>query len=103
MDLIEYVPWQSFQAIESNNRLKMESTMGPFKNLLFNGRSGPFKDTRLRQAVAYAVRRQEIVDAVFFGRGATLGGLPLAPGSAKVRLADALGTQERSTGDKAGE
>ena len=27
---------------------------------------------------------------------------PLRPGSAKMRLADALGTQEQSTGDKAG-
>jgi hypothetical protein len=27
---------------------------------------------------------------------------PLAPGSAKMRLADALGTRETSTGEKAG-
>jgi ABC-type transport system substrate-binding protein len=81
VDLIEFVPWQSFQAIEKNPKLKLDSTVGPFMELMFNGRTGPFKDARLRQAVAYAIRRQEIVDAVFFGRGAPLGGLPVPPGS----------------------
>ncbi len=81
LDLIEFVPWQSFQAIEKNPNLRLDSTVGPFMDLLFNGRTGPFKDPRLRLAVAYAIRRQEIVDAVFFGRGAPLGGLPLPPGS----------------------
>ena len=82
VDLIEFVPWQAFQAIETNKKLKLDATVGPFMNLLFNGRTGPFKDARLRRAVAFAIRRQEIVDAVFFGRGTTLGSIPIAPGSA---------------------
>jgi peptide/nickel transport system substrate-binding protein len=81
VDLIEFVPWQAFQSIEANPKLKLDATVGPFMNLLFNGRSGPFRDVRLRQAVAYAIRRQEIVDAVFFGRGTVFGSLPIAPGS----------------------
>ena len=81
VDLIEYVPWQSFQAIEKDARFRLDSTVGPFMELIFNGHSGPFKDARLRLAVAYAIRRQEIVDAVFVGRGAPLGGLPIPPGS----------------------
>jgi ABC-type transport system substrate-binding protein len=82
VDIIEYLPWQSFDDVQASATLKLDSTVGPFMNLLFNGRSGPFKDVRLRQAVAYAIRREEIVKAVFFGRGAPLGGPPLAPGSA---------------------
>jgi peptide/nickel transport system substrate-binding protein len=82
VDLIEFVPWPAFQAIERNPRLKLDSTMGPFMDLLFNGRSGPFKDPRRRLAVAFAIRRQEIVDSVFFGRGAVLGGVPIPPGAA---------------------
>ncbi len=81
VDLIEFVPWQSFQAIEANPKLKLDATVGPFMNLLFNGKTGPFKDARVRRAVAYGIRRQEIVDAVFFGRGTTLGSIPIAPGS----------------------
>ncbi len=82
VDIIEYVPWQSFESVEKNPALKLDQTMGPFMNLLFNGRSGPFKDARLRLAVAHAVRREEIVKAVFFGRGAPLEGVPIPPASA---------------------
>ncbi len=82
VDLIEFVPWQAFQSIESNPKLKLDATVGPFMNLLFNGKAGPFRDARIRRAVAYGIRRQEIVDAVFFGRGTTLGSIPIAPGSA---------------------
>jgi ABC-type transport system substrate-binding protein len=77
VDLIEYVPWQSMAAIEKNPRLKLDSADGPFMALGFNGETGPFKDVRLRQAVAYAIRREEIVDAAFFGRGRPLMGLPI--------------------------
>ncbi len=81
VDLIEYVPWQSMAAIEADARLKLETTLGPFMYVTFNGAHGPFADPRVRQAVAYAVNRDEIVKSVFFGRGAALGGLPIVEGS----------------------
>ena len=49
--------------------------------LIFNGRTGPFTDPRVRQAVGFAIRRDEIVKAAFFGRGAPLEGIPLTPGT----------------------
>ena len=36
---------------------------------------------QLRQAAAYAIKREEIVQAAFFGRGAPLGGMPVPPGT----------------------
>lgn len=80
IDLIEYVPWQSMASIEADPRLKLDSTEGPFMYLTFNAR-GPLADARVRRAIALAVRRDEIVKAAFFGRGAALEGLPIAPGS----------------------
>lgn len=77
LDLIEYVPWQHMAAIEKDPRLKLDASDGPFMAFGFNGGSGPFKDVRLRQAVACAIRREEIVDAAFFGRGRPLEGLPI--------------------------
>jgi peptide/nickel transport system substrate-binding protein len=76
VDVIEGVPWQSMDAIERNPRLKMDSTVGPFMNLLFNTVSGPFTDARVRRAVAYAVKRDEIVRAATYGRGTPQFGLP---------------------------
>lgn len=76
VDIIEGVPWQSMAAVEGNPRLKLDSTVGPFMNLLFNTRTGPFTDARVRRAVAYAVKRDEVVRAAHYGRGTPLFGLP---------------------------
>ncbi len=81
VDLIEYVPWQSFDTITSDSRLKMDVTEGPFMYLTFNASRGPFADARVRRAVAHAVKREDIVKAAFFGRGSPLAGLPIAPSS----------------------
>jgi ABC-type transport system substrate-binding protein len=64
--------------IEKDPKLKLDTVDGPFMALDFNGGTGPFKDARLRQAVAHAIRREEIVKAAFFGRGTPLEGLPIA-------------------------
>lgn len=77
VDVIEYVPWQSMQSIESDPALRLDSTFGPFMNLVFNGRTGPFADARLRAAVGFAIKRDEIVKAAFFGRGKPMPGLPI--------------------------
>ncbi len=81
VDLIEYVPWQAMQAIEADPRLQLQAVDGPFMALSFNGAQGPFKDPLLRQAVAFAIKREDIVQAAFFGRGDPLEGLPITPGS----------------------
>jgi peptide/nickel transport system substrate-binding protein len=77
VDLIEYVPWQSMGSIEANPKLKLETTDGPVMYVTFNGAQGPFTDRRIRQAVAHAVNREDIVKSVFFGRGKPLEGLPI--------------------------
>ena len=81
VDLIEYVPWQSMQSIEADPKLKLDTVDGPFMALSFNGATGPFKDKLVRQAVGFAIKRDEIVKAAFFGRGAALEGLPLVKGT----------------------
>ena len=81
VDMIEYVPWQSMAGIESNAGLKLDAVNGPFMSLVFNGARPPFNDARVRKAVAHAIKREEIVKAAFFGRGAPLGHLPIADAS----------------------
>ena len=83
LDMIEYVPWQAMGAVAADARLKLDEVAGgAFMDLLFNGTRPPFNDARVRQAVAHAVRREDIVTAAFFGRGRALEGLPIDPGSA---------------------
>lgn len=77
VDIIEYVPWQAMGAIEANPALKLDTQNGPFMWMGFNGARKPFDNPLVRQACAYAIRRDEIVQAAFFGRGAPLEGVPL--------------------------
>ena len=81
VDLIEYVPWQSMAAIEADPRLVLQTTGGPYMYLMFNGKAGPLADKRVRQAVAFAIKRDDVVRAAFFGRGAPLEGLPMPRGT----------------------
>jgi ABC-type transport system substrate-binding protein len=81
VDLIEYVPWQAMSQIEADPKLRLSTQNGPYMALDFNGGSGPFKDERLREAVAHAIRREEVVKAAFYGRGAPLEGLPILESS----------------------
>jgi ABC-type transport system substrate-binding protein len=81
VDIIEYVPWQSMAKVESNPNLVLQETSGPDMVLVFNVAQPPFNDPRVRQAVAYAIKREDIVNAAFYGRGWPLYGLPLDQGS----------------------
>lgn len=81
VDIIEYVPWQSFDSIAANPRLSIDAVDGPFMLLVFNATKAPFNDRRLRQVVGFAVNRDDIVKAAFFGKGSPLRGIPIPPSS----------------------
>lgn len=82
LDMIEYVPWQSMGTVEADPRLRLDEVAGAaFMDVLFNGTRPPFNDPRVRRAVAHAVRREDIVQSVFFGRGKVLEGVPIAAGT----------------------
>ncbi|RDD68354.1 agropinic acid transporter substrate-binding protein, partial [Paracoccus versutus] len=79
--MIDYVPWSAMAAIEADPALALHKVdAGAFMYLSFNG-GGVFADPRLRQAVAFGLRRDEFVKSIFFGFGAEMTGLPRAAGS----------------------
>ncbi|QLH16629.1 ABC transporter substrate-binding protein (plasmid) [Paracoccus sp. TD-10] len=81
VDMIDYVPWSAMAAIEADPALALHKVdAGAFMYLSFNG-GGVFADPRLRQAVAFGLRRHEFVKSIFFGFGAEMTGLPRAAGS----------------------
>ena len=77
VDLIDYVPWNAMATLETTPNVQlMQESEGAFMWMYFNAANGPFADARLRKAVAFGIRREEIVQAVFYGRGAPLTGVP---------------------------
>lgn len=81
VDLIEYVPWPAMGSIEENPALVLDVVEGPFMYLTFNGNRKPFDNKLVRQAVAHAIKREDVVDAAFYGRGAPLAHLPISDAS----------------------
>ncbi len=81
VDLIEYVPWQSMEAIGKDAKLTLDAVDGPYMYLIFNATKPPFNDARVRKAIAHAVKRDEVVKAAFYGRGSGLAHLPIPKAS----------------------
>jgi len=81
VDLIEYVPWKDIGSIEGDSALQLLSTKGPFMGLIFNTAVKPFSDPRVRQAIAYTIDRQAIIDTAFNGRGYPIFGLAMPESS----------------------
>lgn len=79
--LIEYVPASEMDSLGANADFVLDAVEGPSTYLLFNVEKGPFADPKVRQAVGFAINRQEVVDGAFGGRGSPLEGLPIPSAS----------------------
>src|SRR5258705_12208784 len=55
VDLIEYVPWQSMEAISKDPKLALVAVDGPCMYLVFNFIKPPFNDAHVCNAVSHAV------------------------------------------------
>lgn len=78
VDIIDYVPWKDMMTIEADKKLALYSDReGAHMYLMMGVDKPPFNHPKVRQAINYAIDRQAVLDAVFFGRGKLLGGLPV--------------------------
>lgn len=81
VDVVEYVPWQSVPLIANNSDFQVLGGAGPFMGLIFNTNFEPFADPRVRQAIAYAVDRQVVINTAFFGQGTPIYGMAVPSSS----------------------
>lgn len=81
VDFIDYVPWENFAAIRRSENLVMSTQPGSFMYLNFNTNVTPLADPRVRRAIAYSIKRPNLVSSVFSGNGDTLGGPPIPQAS----------------------
>lgn len=70
VDWIEYVPAADIQTIKKDPKLDVVGGLSAnFRSLYLNLKEKPLDDVRVRQAIAYAIDTQEIVDVALFGTG----------------------------------
>lgn len=82
VDMTSFVGWNSYDQVESAGNLTLDATEGPFMYLIFNTtENSPFSNPKVREAVAWAVDRDAVVDAALGGVGAPLSGMPIPEGS----------------------
>lgn len=78
IDMASFVGWRNYDQVEANEGLVLDETQGPFMYLQFNFESdSPFNDPLVRQAVAYAVDREAVVDSALSGQGSPMYGMPV--------------------------
>jgi len=85
IDMANLTPTQYTRLFDNNQRLKKEykryKYLGfSYTYLGFNMKRKPFDDIRVRQALAFAIDRQELVDGVLLGLGESLA-TPYKPGT----------------------
>jgi peptide/nickel transport system substrate-binding protein len=72
VDIVERAPYEWVKQIK-DGKLKglglSEARTGSWRIIMFNVADPPFNNKRLRQAVAYAINKKEILHAAFFGFG----------------------------------
>ena len=81
VDVIDTVPWKDIDILKAQQGLVVDVEDGEFMNLWINASKKPLDDPRVRQAIAYAIDRQAISEAAFFGYGTPLYGPPTIAGS----------------------
>jgi ABC-type transport system substrate-binding protein len=79
VDVIDTVPWKDIDLLKAQKGLTVDVEDGEFMNLWINATKKPLDDPRVRQAIAYAIDRQAVSEAAFFGYGTPLFGPPTIP------------------------
>ncbi len=76
VDFISYVPWQDMALLDANPDYVLMEGFNVFNSLRLNHTQPPFDNVLVRQAINYAIDREELIDLAFGGRGVPIyGGL----------------------------
>lgn len=79
IDLTDGIPIGALPALSQHSQIAVNAVVGRSVGMLgMNNENAPFKDVRVRQAIAHAINRDGIVDA-FYPKGTGVARAPLPP------------------------
>ncbi|MGH2359839.1 MAG: ABC transporter substrate-binding protein [bacterium] len=83
VDWIEYVPAAEVKSLQADRNIEVVGGLSAnFRALYINNSRAPFNNVRVRQAMAYAINKKEIVDTALFGAGGIVAtGAVIPPGN----------------------
>lgn len=76
VDIIDYVDYTAFESLNANENVICDIVEGPFMYLCFNLENEVLSDPRVRQAISYGLRREDVRDTAFCGGGSIMFGTP---------------------------
>jgi len=82
VDWIEYVPSSEVKSLQGDRNVEVVGGLSAnFRALYINNSRAPFNNVRVRQAMAYAINKKEIVDTALFGAGGIVATSVIPPGN----------------------
>ena len=81
VDFIEYVPWQDMDFFGSSPDFTLDQGFNPFMFVRMNINQPPFDNRFVREAMCYAIDRQELIDLAWGGRGYPISAGLMYPGT----------------------
>lgn len=81
VDMIDTVPWKDIDILKAMPRINVDVADGEFMNLWLNTSKKPLNDPKVRRAISFAIDREAISEAAFFGYGTPLYGPPTIEGA----------------------
>jgi peptide/nickel transport system substrate-binding protein len=81
VDWIEYVPAVDVPTLQADPSVEVSGGLAAnYRSVFFNAAVAPFDDHRVRQAFAYAIDKQQVVDLALFGTGGVVAEGTTIPG-----------------------
>ena len=80
VDMIDYVEWKDIASLQTVENVKLNKANGPVMILSFNTNTKPLNDPRVRRAISYAIKRENVINMAFNGQGTLAYGFILPEG-----------------------
>ena len=89
VDMTAYIPDSSYATLEKDPNVNFLRTQGIISYVIANLKNKPLSNKKVRQAISYAISRDDVNQANTFGNGVPISGIPIVSSSPYYSKQDA--------------